>query len=417
MTDRRDPTPPSAGGGACPPGGTTPCPPKRTVVQIKAKVPTTQSARGTHAVPPPRTHHEFSRSSHVKELASNAPTVLVRNSGDVELEVTTSPPNQSDVVWKVELNPGPGPEPVLTAAGTKATLKLDAAGAYSITATLDGDTVYWNLVLVEVKINSSQVFRNSTNFRGINTAAQVQVKTGDFNDADPSKCAMFVRANVELFAGGDASLDTYLDKVHVGFPQSILTMTPTGTYEGGKTERYRIDIVDRTSTGVIVDPAVSVTDLGAPSLDRGGAAATRATGGDTIFLSHTRSTPATGKVRDVQTCDSPSLPFDRLLPEFGIAATKKLTATSGSIDFTFYLVAYSDDANFTYVAFGHASWNEDFGGTVAFAGATVTWTKTTAGVTGAPSTLTKIEHGKEAREAGCEVRPPSALANVCVDAR
>lgn len=116
-------------------------------------LPVTESARGTNSVAPPMTDHDYSSSSNQKSPAANAPMVLIRNCSDIELEAETDPANQADVVWKVEANPGPNaPATVLTPAGTMATLKTEASGGYAISACLDGTTVYWNIVLVELKI-------------------------------------------------------------------------------------------------------------------------------------------------------------------------------------------------------------------------------------------------------------------------
>jgi hypothetical protein len=88
--------------------------------------------------------------------------------------------------------------------------------------------------------------------------------------------------------------------------------------------------------------------------------------------------------------------------------------------FKVYLVAYSDDANFSYVAFGHGLWTADYTGAVATpAGANPkpVWTKgVSCGITGAGSTFTELKHGQEAQAAGCEVRPPVYLTYI-IDAR
>src|SRR6185369_212690 len=83
---------------------TTPCPKKRRVVKITARLPVTPSKRVSHATLPPRTHEEFTSTSNVKALGSNAPTVLLRNLSAIKLIAETDPPNQTDVAWNVEPN-------------------------------------------------------------------------------------------------------------------------------------------------------------------------------------------------------------------------------------------------------------------------------------------------------------------------
>jgi hypothetical protein len=414
--DSPNPGSPSSGpGSANPPGTTPPCPgKKRKVVTIKAKVPTTQSVRGTGAVAPPKAHHDFSSSSKNKSLASNAPTVLVRNCAEIDLEAVTDPPNQADVAWSIDPNPGGATAPALAPSGIKAKLKTDAAGGYAVSASLDGTTVYWNVVFVNVEIKSSSVLRSSANFKDRSGGGSVGCGSGQFNTASPAVCAMYAKTDVELSAGGKASLDTYLDKVHVGFPQNLLNDSAQASYDKGGRERERIPRPPAPASPV-VDPSVAVTDLGYPVLDRGGSAGTRATGGDTIFLSHTKSTPATGKTRKVETCDSPAVGFDDLLPEFGKPASQKSKSISGVNAFRLFLAAYSDDANFSYVAFGHADWTADYSGNINRASGTPKWVKGTAKVTG-DSKLAEIKNGKEAKAAGCEVRPPVFLDYI-IDAR
>jgi hypothetical protein len=408
------PTPPAAGGGAGGCSAAAPCPLRR-VVKITAKVPVTLSARGADSIAPPFNEHTFSSTSTAQAFASNVPTVLVRNCKDIELIAETTPPNQADVAWAVVPNPGPG-APVLAAAGFKASLKTDASGGYSISATLDGTTVYWNLVLVEIKVTKSKITRHKKNFKNSSGGGMVGSSSGAFNVNNPAVCAMHARAEIDVTAGGQAALDAYCNKVTVGMVNVLLNDTAKADYHGGGRERERINKTSGLASPV-VNPAVTVTDLGYPILDRGGSSATRATGGDTVFLSQTRSTPATGKSRVVETCDSPAVGFDGRLPEFGKAATKKAKAVNGINDFVLHLVAYSTDANYSYVSWGTAPWTANYAGSVSFPGGAPRWTKAAgAGITGAGSTFTLIANGQEAQAAGCEVRPPVFLDYI-LDAR
>lgn len=389
----------------------------RRVVRIRAKVATTQSVRGAHSIAPPFTHHNFASTSSAKALGSNTPTVVVRNCADIELEADTDPPNQADVVWTVEPNPGPAsPAPGLTSSGTKATLKTDAGGGYAVTASLDGTKVIWNLVIVDVKVNSFAIQRNGANFTDRSSAAQVFVSSGIFDITQPAKCAMYTKAEISLFAGGDPSLDAFCDKVHVGIVNNLLEESAAAQYQRGGRERERITSVP-IAVQPVVDPAVNLIDLGFPILDRGGDPATRATGGDTIFLRSTQSTPPSGLDRVVESCDSPAVSFDPRQPRFNAPARRRILTVSGTNGFKIYLVAFSDDANFSYVAFGHAPWTADYSGRVRFPGGgnPPRWTKTTAGVRG--SGLATIRHGQEAKAASCEVCRPTFLDNLTIDAR
>jgi hypothetical protein len=375
-------------------------------------VPTTQSARGTAAIAPPLTTHDFSSSSNKDTFADNAPTVLVRNCAEISLEAVTNPPNQS-VTWNVKDNPGGDSTPSLTPSGNTAKLATDAAGGYSISATLDGTVIYWNVVFVDVKIKTSSVLTNDA-FKDISRGGFVGASTGIFDNAQPAKCGMYAKAEVTVTAGGDASLNTYLDKVHVGFPQNMTNDTAAATYENNGNEKERVVQPPRPASP-IVDPAINVTDLGTPVLDRGGAAGTRATGGSTIFLSHSASTPDSGADRVVEVCDSPAVGFHAKLPKLHGAATDKALAVGGVNAFRVYLAAYSDDANFSYVVFGQYDWTADYSGSIDNSTANPKWVKGAAAVTG-DNSVTAIAGGKEAQAAGCEVRPPVYLDYV-LDAR
>ena len=152
-----DPAPPSHGpGAASPPGACVHCP--RRVVTIHAKVPTTQSVKGTWRTPPPMVFHEFSSSSANQGLDSNHPIVLVRNCGTIQLEAVTDPPRQSDVAWTVLPNPGPAPNPTLSRrSGLHSELTTNVAGGYAVSVTLEGTTVFWNVVFVDVEVWDSKV--------------------------------------------------------------------------------------------------------------------------------------------------------------------------------------------------------------------------------------------------------------------
>ena len=387
-------------------------PPK--VVRINAKLPTTNSVRGTAAIPAPLATHDFGSDSSDKSLAGNPPTVLVRNCADISLEAVTDPPSVADVVWNVEANPGGDSAPsVSPASGVNATLKANAAGGYVVSASLPGSVVYWNIVLAEVQISNSSVLKGD-NFTDTSSPNFVNCKTGIFDVAQPAQCAMYAKAETSVYAGGDASLDTYLDRVHVGFPQNLTSDTAAASYDGGGTEKERVVKPPRPASPII-DPSVAVADLGYPVLDRGGDVATRATGGGTIFLSRSQSTPPDGKDRVIEVCDGPAVGFNALLPKFHAAATAKASGVAGVNAFRVYLAAYSDDANYSYVVFGQFDWTADYGGTVDWSSGSPKWVKGSAQVTGDGS-VTRIDHGKEAQQAGCEVRPPVYLDYV-LDAR
>jgi outer membrane protein OmpA-like peptidoglycan-associated protein len=394
-----------------------PPPVKAVLKEIEVKLPVTQSARGANAIKPPRDAENFKSSSAEKAFDKNAPIVLVRNCAPLELTAVTDPPNAASVAWKVVANPGPeASAPKIEPNGAKATLRTDASGGFAVSASLDGVEMFWNVVFVDVEIESSRIVRNSDQFRDTSSNGFLGVSSGVFDVNNPAKCGMFAQAKIKLTAGNLPALDSFCDKIHAGIPNVLLNDTAQGDYQGALRERERIP-VETGLASPVVNPAVTVTDVGFPILDRGGAAATRATGGETIFLSNTRSTPANTTKRTVETCDSPAVGFDSLHPEFNKPSTKKITGNSGVNAFKIYLVAFSDDAKFNYTAFGHALWTADYTGTAAMpAGNKPTWTQTTAGVTGAGGTFTEIKGGQEAKDAGCEVRPPVFLTFI-LDAR
>jgi hypothetical protein len=356
---------------------------------------------------PPKTHEIFTSTSNNKALASNAPTILLRNLSPIKLLAETVPPNQADVTWSIEPNPGPAaPKPGLTPSGFEATLDPNQPGGFAISASLDGTTVYWNLVLFELTIVNSAVSESATKPADRSRGGFVIISTGQFNINNPAVCAMYAKANVTLSAGGQASLDTYADKITVGMCQDITNDTTAANYENRRHVRSRYVLPAQAGVPIIVDPALVVADIGFPMLDTGLGGAT---GGTSVFLSRTRSTPATGTTRLVETCDSPGRAFSVLHPEFIVPATKRILTVTGSSNYTCYLVAFSSAALFSFVAYGSASWVSDISGTVAFLRTGVKYTAGPSGsITGA-SQFTAIAHGKEADKAGCEVMPPADL--------
>lgn len=392
-------------------------------LELTAKVPTTQAIRAANAVATPAKSTDFKTSSNSVDLAKNAPATLLRNTDDIALEVKATPATVTDIRWSVEDNPGPAAKRPVPAplAGMKSTLKTDANGGYSIVAAAGGDApVRWNVVLVNVvyKASDSKIRLNGGKVADGSARDAVSVTSGVFDITDPANCGMYFKVDFELDAGGDATLDTYLDKVTVGIAQSMTNDTAKATYADAKTERERVPtaavVTVRTMAGrVVKDPATVVADLAPLVLDTGNKPP--AVGGDTIFLTSTTSTPAIGKKRKVETCDSPVVSFDALHPISGSA----VNAVSGVNAFRVFLVAYSDDANYTYVAFGSGDWSCDYSGTVvtpAGAHPTPAWTKVAAtGITGSTK-LSVIKDGKPADKAGAEVRPPVYLSYI-LDAR
>lgn len=388
------------------------------VTKITAILPTTQSARGANSVAPPNTHHTFTSNSDQSAMGTNAPTVLIRNCGRIELQAETNLPNQKGIVWAVEPNPGPAATPPqIVITKDKIFLTTDSSGGYAVSAGLGGKTIRWNVVLVDVVVKSSKVLRNSRNFKDGSRARLLVVNSGEFIVAQPSKCGMYVKAKVKLTAGGESSLATHLDRVHLGIVNVLLNTTAQADYADGGRERERIP----TAAGLpdpVVDPTTGVADVGYPILDTG--FDPPAVGGGKIFLRMTKSTPPTGVERVVESCDSPAVSFDSYLPELNVPTpTKKIRSNSGVNAFKIYLVGYSDDADYTYVAFGHAVWTANYSGTVTVGawGDTPVWKKKgSAGISGRGRSLTVIKKGMEAKSASCETRPPVYLSYI-IDAR
>ena len=258
---------------------------------------------------------------------------------------------------------------------------------------------------------------------------------------------MWVQAKVKLLVGGQAVLNAFRDKVHVCYAQNIVALEGVATYKPATphgTEGHERLRLARSGTPahpwdthtVVLDPSIHLTDIGFPILDAGA----DPTGG-MIFSTSLSSDPdllvtavqqvveaVMGTSPDADAwiitgCDSPRPVFDAFLPEPGpalsIIRTRPVLKTSGIFRFRRYLVAFSDDANFSYVAFGYADWTLDIGGSVDwFATSTGNpkWIIGSAGASG-DSKLTEIKHGKEAKDAHCEVRPPIAIKILLRDAR
>ena len=414
MTNGSDTTHPAAGGGGTPAAcATAPCP-LRKVVKITARLPITPSVRGSHAILPTPLYKDFTSASGDKALGTNTPTVLLRNSSPITLTAETSPPNQTDVVWKIEPNPG-GTLPTFAPAGLQATLTPDQTGGYAISATLEGHTVYWNLVLAEVSIDESSVVLNTAKMADASGAGQIVMGTGIFDVTQPAACCMYAKAKVKVTAGHQASLDAYCDKIQMGMCQNMLSDSVGTDYDGGGKVRLRSVVQPLAGTPIIVDPAVVLTDIGFPLIDTGRLGLS---GGDSISLGRTQSTPTTGTARLVETCDSPSLPFPSLHPEFNAPSTKQVTGVVGAIQFSLFVVAFSTDAVFSFVAYGSASWKLNYIGSATWTHGNVAYVPSaSAGITGDAS-FAAIPHGKEANQAHCEVLPPSDLApGLVFDAR
>lgn len=407
MSDGNKTTPPGSGDGGLPANcAKLPCQ-KRRVVKITARLPITPSKRGTNATLPPRLFEEFTSTSNDRSLAGNAPTVLLRNLSPIKLIAETDPPSQKDVAWSVVPNPGPAaPAPALSPSGDEATLQPNQSGGYAISASLDGTTVYWNLVLFELTVDNSAVQLTPRKPADGSGAGQVGIGSGIFDVDNPAACAMYAKANVTITAGGQASLDTYNNQIKLGMCQEITNDTTAAQYVGGGKVRSRYVLPAMAGVPTVVDPSIVVADIGFPMLDTGLGGAT---GGSSVSLSRTRSRPPTGKNRLVETCDSPGRVFDSLHPEFNIPATKQILTVSGSSRYTCYLIAYSTFAVFSFVAYGSVSWAVEITGTVTWAAGNPAYVPgATAGVTGGAQ-FTLIPDGKEANKAGAEVMPPGDL--------
>jgi len=352
-----DPLPPDVGhDAAAPPGACAGC--RRRIVRINAHVPTTQSFRMKAAVPPPDKSHDFSSSSNTKSLSANHPTVLLRNCSPVVLEAVTDPPNQNDVAWDVAPNPGPDPKPGLAQkTGLTSKLTTDASGGYAVSATLDGTTVYWNVVFVEITLKDSTM-KTGGRFEDDSKWDAITVSSGLASNTHPDDCAMWVQAKVQLIAGGKPELTPYLDKIHLGFTQNATDDTVAAYYKTtGKEKPLRVRervVHPNPISPAFDDPKNKATDLGYPVLDKD-PKDKEATGGNTIFLNANSSDVETGKARMITVNDCPTIQLHDKFPGPGPHTGRKIDKITGINEFGIYLVAYSDDANFSYVAFGKAT--------------------------------------------------------------
>ena len=148
-----------------------------------------------------------------ESLKSNAPCVLIRGCNDVQLTATTTPAGEA-VTWSIAPNNNKESAPALTPSGDgrKATLGTGKAGSFSVTATLDGTKVVWNVVFAWVKVDpaSSVVTVRSANY--VDNGSDANDTTFISGTGLPGSHAWEAKVKMEVF-GGDTDQKLGVGKV------------------------------------------------------------------------------------------------------------------------------------------------------------------------------------------------------------
>ena len=313
--------------------------PGSTVVQITAKVKGTRGVRKASDTRPDDVLTASSSTS--KSLSGNAPVIVVRGCNDIELEAVTSPANQP-VTWKIEKNENTDSPPLLIpiSGHTKATLKTNKHGSYSVTAQIGTSKVVWNVVFVWVKVltDTSVVKTQNTKYADNgSSAAATRFKSGGFVTGE---YAWRARVTVRVVGGGNSKrLGT--DKVKVQILQNGVRDTLTAHY---------------TPAGT----ALEVPKGGVPVVD--------ATGAGSPFITH----PAAAKITPNQT-DFERSAWTGDSPAGGFPGTHKnngarISSISGVNGFVATIASVSDQAPNSIVVHAKIAWEADFSGTVDAAG-------------------------------------------------
>lgn len=367
----------------------------------------------------------FTRSS--SSLRDNPPLVLVR--GTAPLTLTPEERGDESLRWSLTRLPdGASSAPDVDPQTGSLRIPADTLepGLWAVTATAGDATVRVHLAIVDLTIESSLLQLNDDGFDADWSEERFYVTSGELSVTSPGTAAMYCRADVTLDIGelppgepGEVA-EECLARVHVGFVQSLEETSSRGLFPGGARERERVPRAPLPHLHVTLsDPEEPFEDASLPVLDCG--ALREPDGGTSVFLSRTVSTPEEGRSRIVETCDSPGIELDITHPVANGALGGALQSHEGSNDFRLHLVAVSDDAPGSYVAFGGAAWSVRFfgkvetrvsttgsgGGEVAIGTPTVQgWKRGRSCTVRGDSVLTAYETGVEAHLAGAAVSAP-----------
>ncbi len=420
---RVGPAPQGQAQGNC---GQAPPPPPVNPVRIRVQVPPTDSVRGTDVTNFPVPNNiAFETNSGAQDLGANPPLVVVRNTSDLLVEIETNPANQADRI-NLNITAESGTLNAVPAFNVGAgTLETNSCGHFQVSATsADGATViYLNLIIVDVVVTNPVVntFNQAVIFSA--TAREATCKLYDTRMgpapqyADVGTFSIEAQADIQLVVDGNPALAAYCDGIHMGWTNNLHRtnggVTVDATYDGGRRVVERVPVPQPAlRRGQTIDSAVTpIVDLGIPTLDRGLNRADN--GGDTVFLNWNQEVPNTGDRRTISNKDKPNVTFPIRHPA---SNTSFIRRVRGSIDFKLFLLAYSNDAPFSFVAFGHLDWTLQYNCDFALTSFNYRMGQSAAntgqlGATDNGSTVNAtvfqgIPHGQEARAAGCELRPP-----------
>jgi len=364
-----------------------PSPPKKCVTSIKAKVAGTKGIRNTANQLPDNVL--TSSSSSDESLATNKPVILVRGCKEVELEAVTTPAN-TPVSWSVKSNENTDSPPTITpfAGGTKAKLKTNVHGSFSVIAELDGCKVVWNVVFVWVRVlvdTSSIIKRDNKYADNGSSATRTRFRSGQFVAGEyPWEAKVKVRV-----LGGGKTKRLGTNKVKLHLLHNGVADTLTAHYSEPVS---LITPVPLTISGT----AMEVPKGGLPIRDSNDAT-------DQWMDWPTKVTPDnTSYKRELWTGDSPVGSFPG---NHKNQPTWRINSITGINGFEAAIASVSDDASNALMVHAKTAWSADYNGDVDAAGIyTPNGAKTTKETKF--KLISDATGGMDAGEAGFETFPP-----------
>jgi len=320
-----------------PPTGLPPVPPK--LAAIRVTVPRTMGkrdktkSRGSDA--------NWIAASSDSSMTANPPKVIVCGTKDLLLEAVTVPLNQQ-VTWKVDPNPAVGTVPpslVSQEGGRKAILKTDKRGSFSVTATLYGTKVVWNVVFVQVKVDPDSTIahhRNDGYKDGGSNSDRLRFRSGRFKK---NEYAWDASVEVQVIGGG-ISGDLGVAKVKLHDLQNGVACDLKGVY--GEKDGVPGTALEEPKGGF---PVLDSTDESSPFGES-----------DSSSVQPNNS----DKKRTVWTGDSPTGSFPKSHAHTG----KELEKITGGNTFRTAVAATSDDAPGSIVVLAQVYWIAKFSGAV-----------------------------------------------------
>ncbi len=324
-----------------PPSGLPPLPPK--VAAIKVTVPRTIGKRD-------KTKSRGSDTSWIAtssdpSMTANPPKVVVCGTKELLLEAVTVPLNQP-VTWKVDPNPAVGTKApsLVPQGGSKAILKTDKHGSFSVTATLSGAKIVWNVAFVRVKVDvgSTLVHHRKDGYEDSGSdGAHTVFQSGTFVTGE---YAWDATVDAEVIGGGDKE-DLGVGKVKLHILQNGVACNLTGGYE---------------PKDGLPGTALEVPKGGFPVLDSSDGASPFVVASTCFSVKPTNS----GRKRKVFTGDSPQGAF----PNSHEHTSKALKTITGGQTFKAAIASTSDDVPGSIVVHAQIYWIANYPGLVHYAG-------------------------------------------------